>query len=109
MADTWYCGPSERTLARAASTTSEGLCEGAPAALWFRHLARSPHLSTSTSNDVLPPKRLTISRNLKNILRSEHLLDMDSWNTTVCLVLSNYFVNYDLCSAIALHPRVSAT
>ncbi len=36
---TWSCGSSEGTLA---STTSEGLCQGAPAALSCRHLARSP-------------------------------------------------------------------
>jgi hypothetical protein len=39
----WSCGPSEGTLARAASTTSEGLCQGPPVALSCRHLARPSH------------------------------------------------------------------
>ena len=34
----WPSGPGEGTLARAASTTSEGLCQGAPAALSCRNL-----------------------------------------------------------------------
>jgi hypothetical protein len=53
----WSCGPSEGTLARAVSTTSGCPCQGSPAVLSCRHLARSPQLSTSTSIDVMSPKR----------------------------------------------------
>jgi hypothetical protein len=37
----WSCGPSEGTLARPASTTSEGLCQGSPTEFSYRHLART--------------------------------------------------------------------
>jgi hypothetical protein len=40
---------TEGTLARAASTTSEGLCQGAPIALSCRHLVRPPH---DVDNDI---------------------------------------------------------
>ena len=39
----WSCGPSEGTLPRVSSTTSEGLCQGTPGTLSCRHLARPPH------------------------------------------------------------------
>ncbi len=46
----WPCRPSEGTLARATSTTSEGLCQGAPVALSCRQLARPPDVDIDSKS-----------------------------------------------------------
>ena len=71
----WPSGPGEGTLARAASTTSEGLCQGAPAALSCRHSARPPHCRKVTSPD----------EELNTILRHPSALDLT--NEILCVTL----------------------
>ena len=54
----WSSGPIEGILARAASTTSEGLCQGAPAVLSCSHLARTSHVHIDIHHPCRHPSAL---------------------------------------------------
>ena len=61
----WSCGPIEGTLVRDASTTSEGLCQGAPVVRSCRHLVGLDlDMSRWTSMDVLTRKKSLTSTRL---------------------------------------------
>ena len=49
----WPCGPSEGSLARVVSTTSRGLCQGAPGALSCRHLVNQFRMLLIIDNSFL--------------------------------------------------------